>query len=226
MRALRAEHHRTADDVAEAARLLGLHWQRSTVASIETGKRGLSAEELLMLPLVMTQALSGGSGDVIDVSLGYLLDVEAELSDGVEMLPQGAHELLAPRPRRRPGSRAGFRFPKLVAEVLEKLDSGGKNRARDRRIEQLWPDVHGHVTINFDHLFAVTRAASGEAEQKAARKLGVSGLDIAAVSFRLWGHGLTEERDSRAGDNATRRGHVSRGLVEDIRAVLREVDNG
>ncbi len=225
MRALRAEHHCTADDVAEAARRFGLRWQRSTVASIETGKRGLSAEELLMLPIVMTQALSEVTDDVIDVSLGYLLDVEAELSDGVEMLPQGAHELLAQKPVTT-GRRAGFRFPKFVAEVLEKLDPGGKHRADQRRIEQLWPDVHGHVTINFDHLFAVTRAASGEAEQKAARKLGVSGLDIAAVSFRLWGHGLTEERDSRAGDNATRRGHVSRALAEDIRAVLREVDNG
>ena len=225
MRALRAEHHCTADDVAEAARRFGLRWQRSTVASIETGKRGLSAEELLMLPLVMTQALSEVTEEVIDVSLGYLLDVEAELSDGVEMLPQGAHELLAQKPVTT-GRRGGFRFPKLVAEVLEKLDPGGKGRADDRRIGQLWPDVHGDVTINFDHLFAVKRAASGEAEQKAARRLGVPGLDIAAASFRLWGHGLTQERDSRAGDNATRRGHITRALVEEIREVLREVEDG
>ncbi len=223
MRELRDEHERTAGDVAEAAQRWGLRWQRSTVASIETGKRGLSAEELVMLPVVLSTAF----GVLSKENEIHLWDIfggveEAAVGDDLILTTRGLAELVTGKN----STTRGHRRPQQAARVLEWLDPGGKRRARDARIERLWPDVDGGLLANFDNRWAVQHAASGEAEQKAARKLGVSALDVAAVSFRLWGHGLTEERDDRAGDNATRRGHVTRTLVEDIQEVLREVDNG
>lgn len=223
MRELRDEHGRTAGEVAEAAQEWGLRWQRSTVASIETGKRGLSAEELVVLPVILSTAF----GVLSKENEIHLWDIfggveEAAVGDDLIVTTRGLAELVTGKS----STTRGYRRPQQAARVLEWLDPGAKRRARHARIRKLWPDVDGGSLINVDNHQAVQHAASGEAEQKAARKLGVSGVDVAAVSFRLWGHGLTEERDSRAGDNATRRGHVSRALVEDIREVLREVDNG
>lgn len=53
---LRAQHGVTADQLASAARFIGLKWHRSTVATIEGAGRGLTAEELLALPLIFEKA--------------------------------------------------------------------------------------------------------------------------------------------------------------------------
>lgn len=69
----------------------------------------------------------------------------------------------------------------------------------------------------------------GEAEQKAARKLGVSVELLAETSFRLWGHSLTDEREARVGplsrsDSITSlralRGRVTRQLLADLEPQL------
>ena len=74
------------------------------------------------------------------------------------------------------------------------------------------------------------QAVSGEAEQKAARSLGVTSQTIAEAAFDLWGRSLTEERDARVdkeGPNLASarsvqalRGHVTRRLVREIEALI------
>lgn len=57
IRALREGSGVTADAVARAARAYGLStWHRVTVSTLEAGDRGLSAEELLLLPGVLLLA--------------------------------------------------------------------------------------------------------------------------------------------------------------------------
>ncbi len=217
MRELRDEHGCTASQLADKAQELGLGWKRSTVASIETGKRGLSAEELVTLPLLLSYTLGA------EIHLQDLLVSDgAYVANDLVFTRQGLTSVLTQQ--EMPSD--GFRRPESTRRLLDAMDFGGK-ASLGKRVERLWPGIpRSGRFIDLGVLQEVERAGSGDAEQKAARKLGLSGVDVAAVSFRLWGHGLTAERDDRAGDNATRRGHVTRTLIEDIRAVLQEVKDG
>src|SRR5215217_2388487 len=58
MRRIREERSKVLHDVASAARELGLTWDASAVSRIETGKRDLTLEEFLAVPLIMTVALN------------------------------------------------------------------------------------------------------------------------------------------------------------------------
>src|SRR4051794_39240988 len=51
---LRAEYGRTQEDVARAAERYGLAWSRLTVVAIEGGRRKIEAEELMLLPWVLS----------------------------------------------------------------------------------------------------------------------------------------------------------------------------
>ncbi|WP_148222493.1 helix-turn-helix domain-containing protein [Rhodococcus opacus] len=67
------------------------------------------------------------------------------------------------------------------------------------------------------------RQAGGEAEQRAAQSLGITGRRFAELSHELWGRSFAEERDSRAGTgaNAQKRGRVARDLKAELKARLR-----
>jgi len=69
----------------------------------------------------------------------------------------------------------------------------------------------------------------GVAEQKAARKLGVTPEELDSAARHLWGQSLTDERDARVDDRApdaagstlqALRGHVTRELLEELEPTL------
>jgi transcriptional regulator with XRE-family HTH domain len=215
MRSLRDLHNVTADTIASQARRLGLRWQRSTVASIETGKRGLSAEELLLLPTVLSMALPAR------VSLRDLLDRDIALTDEVVMTPRGFSDLIE-------GAGpiwGGFKLPRQTRTAAQT-----PSVERWRVLERFWPEVHGDERLSLQRLQQVERAAAGEAEQNAARILGVDALEVSAAAHGLWGHSLTAERDVRveAGSSSdapasavrARRGHVTRTLLAELKPWL------
>jgi transcriptional regulator with XRE-family HTH domain len=79
--------------------------------------------------------------------------------------------------------------------------------------------------------------AAREAEQKAARLLGVGAEDLARAASRLWGHGLVEERERlvhkhpvTAGASARKlqaaRGVITRQLLKELTAALRSSKAG
>lgn len=81
----------------------------------------------------------------------------------------------------------------------------------------------------------VEESAQLEAEQKAARKLGVSPDVVAAAALELWSNSFTSERNDRVQKQANPgasprtlqalRGHVARKMLEEIQSVLaRESD--
>jgi hypothetical protein len=216
MRSLRDEHDVTADTLAMHARSIGLGWQRSTVATIETGKRRLTGEELLLLPLLLSMALP------VVIGLRDLLDTEMALTEELSMTPTGFQQLLDADTQVWGGYKlrsAGPADRKPSTEVWA-------------RIEELWPDVHGASRLNLERLRAVELAAGGETEQKAARTLGCTALEVSALSHRLWGHGLAAERERRLAlvDEPTasvavmrvRRGHITRMLVDELAAHLEQ----
>ncbi|TFV67227.1 UNVERIFIED_ORG: hypothetical protein E4P37_03455 [Bacillus sp. AZ43] len=76
--------------------------------------------------------------------------------------------------------------------------------------------------------FAAEMEAVTEATVKAARRLGRTPTEVSVASAELWGRPLTHERDARLdgdpeGDDdprrrQARRGHVTRALIDELRA--------
>lgn len=94
-------------------------------------------------------------------------------------------------------------------------------------------DVHRRIFSARKQAYErVMLSAGGEAEQKAARKLGVPPQVIAEAAYDLWRRSLTDERNARveakATDPATTRssqalrGHVTRVLVSEIEFLLED----
>jgi hypothetical protein len=92
----------------------------------------------------------------------------------------------------------------------------------------LWPEATGKEQ---EAIFtAVQQDMDGDAEQKAAHKLGVSPFAIAATAHKLWGHSLTKERDRQVAEQATAdtsprtvqalRGHITRGLLAQLQPLV------
>jgi transcriptional regulator with XRE-family HTH domain len=199
IRELRDKLGVTADRVAAEARAFGLSWQRSTVASIETGRRALKVEELLLLPLV----LSGATGE--DIRLCDLLEAEVVLSERVTLKRSALARLVDKEGRQINIPGRGT----LSLMGAERMTEPRSKAERERLIG---------------------RAAAGDTEQTAARALGVTAAEVARIAHRLWGRSLTDERDRRLNASATsddsplaarsRRGHITRALLEEIRLVL------
>lgn len=73
-RTLRETAGKTQDDIARTARRYGLSWSQSRVGLLETGKKSIDAEELLLLPSVLSEAL----GRVVTIT--ELFDVTGDIA--------------------------------------------------------------------------------------------------------------------------------------------------
>lgn len=192
VRDIRQKSGRSQDELAQAARRVGLDWTRAAVAGLETGRRGLSVEEFLLLPLALREV------DGQDHALAELL--------------QGGGRMVRTE---RGGVSAGF---------LRRVVSGGDTAAMPRRQR-----LGRHPTED-----VIADEAVREAERHAAKVLGVSPEEVARAAHARWGWGLTEQRDIRMvkapskGSPRAVRGHVTRELLEELRADLKrgEDDDG
>jgi len=216
VRALRDAHGVTADQVADAARRYGFaQWQRSTVALVESGRRGLSAEELVLLPEILSKALG------TRVRLGELLTESAELTPLAKITPEGFRRVLKGRP-------VGDELLLTAAGVRQAF------AASTERIKELRSTL---PNVRVDLFERAEEDAAGEAEQKAGRRLGYNALQVSVAAHMTFKQGFTAERDARvAGRIDTRkasprsiqaaRGAVSRQLIEELRPVLDKFPKG
>jgi hypothetical protein len=247
MRALREQHGRRQDDVARAARELGLAWSRSKVAALERGDKALPAEELMLLPLVLAEAQCGqpsladllpqGSGTV---RLGDQTTMPAAvLAQVVRGEDVDISEVTSPSIRR----------PSVIARAMSDTapatDSVSAVVTHVRAVSDTAPatdSVSAVVTraassdtTTATELLAAERAA-GDAERIAARRLGVPFTAVVAAALATWGHGLTEERDARAAQRAgpgasarsaqAARGHVTRELYRELGPAIERYHQG
>jgi transcriptional regulator with XRE-family HTH domain len=199
----------TADGLARAARDLGLRWQRSTLASIEIGRRAVTAPELLLLPLIFQRA--GREIRLID-----LLDGPMRLSESVTATEIGFAQILKGAEINRLGGEA-FVMPAIAAESKRLL-------AEVAKVSPLLPDA------TFAQLVAAIEDGRSDAEQRAGRELGRTAVEVAHAARRLWSRSLTAEREARAqqlvGPDATptvlraARRRVARALIEQLEAAL------
>jgi hypothetical protein len=218
IRRAREQTGRRQEDVAAEARAYGLAWTPATVAAIETGRRHVTAVELLLLPFVLSEA----GGEVIelkDVLAGIgrvqltretsvdpkvLVDVVSGRAAALGELPAREWGRLWDTPRRRAAKRA----MKAVSELAPYAEKYPGMSARDQ--ELAWEE------------------SGGEAERHASYRFDCSALDIAMAARNLWGRSLSAERDARAEPDASpqARGRVTRQLLDELEPVLKRRRRG
>src|SRR5207249_4883529 len=149
------------EDVASRARgRFGLQWTQATVASIETGKRQLTVEELILLPLLMTCEL----GDLLPK-----VDPRAE-DEWIALTPQTDVRARVVRyvlnGMAREASRLDIKSPE--ERGLSKSIPTFLTKEAELRLRQLRNEAASDTAI------------------KAARRLRISPLEIAEAARRLW----------------------------------------
>ena len=180
----------------------------------------MSTKELLLLPMVLARA-TGSRATLLD-----LLSFHSLVTDQVEFGEGAAARLLS-------GEELDtdvVGFPKLWDAAKKALTDSTQ---RIRLITRHYPEAGRLGPRGAEALAQLEQVAGGEAEQKAARRLGLSATEMAAVALGLWGRGLTEERDDRTAallepGASTRtqqavRGRVTRGLLAEVSDYLASI---
>jgi hypothetical protein len=206
---------------------VGLGWTQSTVAAIEGGNRALSLGEWFLLSTLIGHA----TGFVThQFELAELLPASGRvaLSDETTADVEVLRAALAGRltdPDRKP---------------LADFDTPLSRRFRDdmrrwsgemKRLARLWPKMSLR-----DYETARDAAARGDAERKAARRLGVPPLDLSVAAHGRYGRSFSDERDRRVAEQApddaaprtlqALRGHVTRAMVAELAPVLEKGRRG
>lgn len=202
---VRTERTMLQEEVATAARNAGLKWTGVTITQIENGNRSITAEELILLAVILDEPLS---------ELLHYPEANIELTETM-LLPSQVLRALA---------STGRRVSELhhVDESLQWRPTPNLEWELDERIlEGIW---RGHLYPSLLSYVRVRDGARGEAERKAGMQMSGTSAEMAATALRVFGRSLTEERDLRA-EAATKegkqlravRGHITRTLLEQIR---------
>jgi transcriptional regulator with XRE-family HTH domain len=226
LREVRLELGLRQDQVASAAGRVGLGWTQSTVAAIERGNRALSLGEWFLLSTLIGHA----TGFVThQFELAELLPASGRvaLSDETTADVEVLRAALAGRltdPDRKPF--ADFDTP-LSRDVNESMR---RFRARVKQLLPLWPKMS---MLGYKE---ARNAARGDAERKAARRLGVPPLDLSVAAHGRYGQSFSDERDRRVAEQAPSdaaprtlqalRGHVTRAMVAELAPVLEKGRRG
>ena len=210
LRSHREVHRLRQDEVAQRARRWGLPLTRATVARIEAGKRELRVPELVLLTAALgispTELIDGGDRITITItdnasapSWAFAGQLGGTLSNDQRV--------------------QSFQFPEqraiasaAVGERLFAVDEPGGTR-----------------TSSADEQEAlISRTAQSEPARQAASSLSITPEEAARKAALLWEGGLTAERDRRVEARlnrttskrsaATLRGHVTRELIDELRA--------
>lgn len=204
------------DDVARAARLQGLGWSQSSVATLEAGKRDLTFSEVVLLPTILTDACKR------TITLDELIARDGtgyRLTD-VSVIPGWAlREVLA-------GTRAADASQLLL---IGRDVNAAEDPAPEPAVMQRLVDLGLEEAFRgYDGYFH----SVDDATVKAARKLGEPPLVVAVLSFALWERPLADVRDrvvarrSDAGEDPARlralRGRVTRQITDDLAAWIKQ----
>ena len=174
LRRLREARDMSQAELASAGAAMGRPWSQASVARIESGQRDATLSDLLVLAAIL------------QANLNELLKRDAaEVNLGGAAIPVSALPSLLAQRRRLP------------AEVLIFVAGDGHGgRSQDRReVARL---VKRYGPLSNARLSQARRAARGDVEQRAARKLGSSPLEVSIVAVKSWGRSLTEQRDAIA----------------------------
>jgi hypothetical protein len=215
LRRLRTDAGVGVDQVVRAAQGHGLDWTATWFAAVERGSRGLTAEQLLALPVVLSDALGHRVtlADLIAGEAPVLLVPDPPVgraSLARASVPAGyLRDLVTGQPVPRPFSNPP---PGAVSEVSPAQRAAEEAQAIRRA-------GFGDMDIR---ALSRAQAGAGDVESRLAKRLVVPTIVVVAGAASLWGRSLTEERDARvaAGDGPA--ATVSRKLTGELTARLNE----
>ena len=233
---VRREHGLTLDQIARAARSYGASWSASSVSNIERGQASLTLPTLLLLALALGDLLERpltlsallGEVEVLTLVSGGQHPVKRSWVDGVL---KGAEVTMSSVDRVDRVDRVDTEDDhevdeKLEDEVLRKMrETRGREATRAERSDQV---AHLLDQSQMPPEPATRNPAWGDAgslaEERAAKKLGISLDRLRQLAVGLWARSLEEESSRRAGPDSTpqARGRVTRVLVDEMRAFLTE----
>lgn len=195
LRTFRAQHGLTLDAVATAGREFGATWGAASIRNIEAGKLAPTIPNLMVLALALGK-LTGRSMKLSDL-LG-----EAEV---LELPVQGS--------ARQPVPRSWVDGVLNGRPVHLEVEPARRQTSHEQLLDPqpFGTPSHSHDTVS-----------SSLAERRAAERLGIDAGELQEWADQLWGRSLEEEAGHRAGPKSTpqARGHVTRGLVEEIRGAI------
>jgi transcriptional regulator with XRE-family HTH domain len=203
------------DDVATAARGVGLTWTRSKITALERGEKALDLAEAVLLAQVMGRI----AGEPVSIADDLLAgDGAVRLSRDIVLYRESLRRFLGGDP----------------VKMLNKDTPGGAARAREAMARM--PALLKRMSMLAGDDCPITsmihaETVAGETELRAGHTLGLTKIEVAYLSVGLWGRTLTEERDRIVGEDlppasrAAKRGRVTRQLVDELRVRLAEVSD-
>lgn len=219
-RRIRGEHR--AEDLAKAARKVGLNWNTGRVSELEAGRVSPTIPTIIAL-LAALRTLTNRS-----VRLDELLqhDGPIQLNDKLRLPPAKLLDALSNNDfqlrARDLGVSAARDLGVSADEVRANVAAGREELDLMARLEARYGDVDLDLIIQAE-------SAAGLAEERMAKDLGVRTGTIAHAAVYLWHKTFSEERAQRAGPdaNAQKLGQVTRRMKAELRAALDEVgDDG
>lgn len=224
---VRREHRLTLDQIAGAARSCGASWSASSVSNIERGQASLTLPTLLFLalalgnlmgrPLTLSNLL--GDAEILALSADDRHPVKRSWVDAalrgeeVTMSPDTGAVVI--------DTESDDELDEtLEDEVLAKM-----SETRGREISPAEKDGQVNQLIEQSQMppeptrRTSNRSAAGSlAEERAAKKLGITTARLRQLAHELWARSLEAEALTRAGVDSTpqARGRVTRVLVEEI----------
>jgi hypothetical protein len=214
LRRLRTDAGVGVDQIVRAAYGHGLDWTVTWLTSVERGSRGLTAEQLLALPVVLGDALGFRVtlADLIAGEAPVLLVTEAPASrSGRQRASVPAaylRDLVTGEPVPRPFSAPPQAGPAAGVSPAQRA----AEEVREIRLAGL-----GDVDIR---ALGRARTGAGEAEIRLARRIAVAPIVVVAAAASLWDRSLTEERDARVAAGEGPVSTVSRRLTGELTARL------
>lgn len=201
---VREERGWRRDELVRRARQIGLSWTRHVLANVETGRKQIDAGELILLTTLL------------EVPVRELLVCESSEVVVLENLRVPADQLAAMADGKAYRREA---FREETERVIPQLEPEDRDLA----------DRYG---LGDDEAL-IARGQVGYAEEAAAKTLDVSPREVAFAATGLWGSSLGARRDQEARTDglkgasaAARRGHVTRGLVEELAEYIESRDMG
>jgi hypothetical protein len=199
---LRGDHK--IDDLAKAVTAHGLQWGGGRISDLEAGRVVPRLETLYVLCRAFSDLLGR------EVGLDDLLAGHGEViitGDRAAPLPV-LRDWLAGGP---PALPEPISPEQLLRDFLAEHPDFGARFPPRRRQPLLWKIWHDY----------------GEAEDRAARALGVDKGRLVNAMADRWGKSLTAERDQRAGPGASaqKRGQITRALRDELRKAITDGDH-
>lgn len=208
---LRTRAGLTLDDVAQTARFFGLRWTVSRVGTIESGTTVPALSTMIVYAGIIANLTEQ---DVVLADL-FAGDDHVQLTPGLAVHASTLRRILtggttALTHEDVPGAVSPEEVPTRVAEILS--HSG----------DAIPADSHLPTGINRNALAMLVSSSTGLADQRAAERLGRDIWEVTGWSWELWKHPYGEERDRRAGPNATphHKGRVSRVMLRELREAM------